>query len=59
MLCYLDAADVLSRVENTIKNQVKKNNIPHTIKVEKAMVFFFTMSVLSVDHTNSSGKKGG
>lgn len=58
MLCYLDAADVLSRVENTIKNQVKKNNIPHTIKVEKAM-FFFTMSVLSVDHTDSSGKKGG
>lgn len=39
MLCCLDAPDVLSRVENTIKNQVKKN-ILHTIKVEKVMVFF-------------------
>lgn len=50
VLCYLDAADVLSRVENTIKNQVKKNNIPHTIKVEKAMGFFYYVSAVCGPH---------
>lgn len=41
VLCYLDAADVVSRVENTIKNQVKKQQHPAYNKSRESNGFFF------------------